>query len=95
MLKVEEKALQVMEAQHPGIREQIHRFEQAVLPACPRCGSHDTADVQVGVVGRTICIAAATTKFKLIPNGPRPGSYFCNACSAFFGAETQGRVAKP
>jgi len=55
-----------------------------VLPQCPRCGSKDTADVQCGIIGRTINIAAATTRFKLIPNGPAPGKYFCNACDEFF-----------
>ena len=87
MLKVNEETLQKMEEQHPGIRENIRSFEQATLPACTRCGSSDTADVQIGVIGRTIYIATATTRFKLIPNGPKPGSYFCNACAAFFGVE--------
>jgi hypothetical protein len=38
----------------------------------------------MGIIGRTITIAAATTKFKLIPNGRRLGDYFYNACKAFF-----------
>jgi hypothetical protein len=74
-----------LENRYPGITESILRFERAELPACPRCGSQDTANVQVGLIGRTIDIAAATTKFKLIPNGPKPGAYFCNACGEFFG----------
>jgi hypothetical protein len=31
--------------------------------------------------------AAATTKFKLIPNGPKRGKYFCNVCKQYFGRE--------
>lgn len=34
--------------------------------------------------GRTIYVAAATTKFKLIPNGPKPVKYFCNAFDEYF-----------
>jgi hypothetical protein len=85
MLTIDEKTLNQMEAQHPGIRETIVYFEEATVPACTRCGSSDTATVGCGIVGRTIYIAAATTKFKLIPNGPAPGKYFCNTCSGFFG----------
>lgn len=59
---------------------------KADLPPCPDCGSEDTASVQIGVIQRTMNIAAATTKFKLIPNGPKPGPYFCNACDRFFSA---------
>ncbi len=67
-----------------GIRETILRFEEAILSPCPSCGADSTADVQCGIIGRTINIAAATTKFKLVPNGPRPGRYFCNSCQTFF-----------
>jgi hypothetical protein len=84
MLKIDPATLDEMERQHPGIRATIRRFEKRPLPACPRCGSANTADVQCGVVGRTIYLAAATTKFKLIPNGPKPGKYFCNGCREFF-----------
>ena len=85
MLKVDDETLDKMEAQHPGILEQLSRFENAQLPACALCGSDDTADVQVGIIGRTIYLAGATTKFKLIPNCPKPGTYFCNACGEYFG----------
>ena len=84
MLKIANKELDRLEKQYRGIARQIRQFENAVLPQCPRCGSKDTADVQCGIIGRTINIAAATTKFKLIPNGPAPGKYFCNACNEFF-----------
>ncbi len=84
MLTTDEKTLNQMEKQHPGIRETIRFFEEATVPACSRCGSSDTATVGCGIVGRTISIAGATTKFRLIPNGPPPGRYFCNACEKFF-----------
>lgn len=85
MMKVDGDTLEEMEAKYPGIKEQIFRFEKAVLSPCPHCGAEDTADVQVGIIGRTIHIGAATSKFKLIPNGPRPGKYYCNACQQYFG----------
>ena len=84
MLKVDKETLDQIEARHPGIIKQILRFEEAELPACAHCGSEDTADVQCGIIGRTIDIAAATTKIKLIPNPPKPGAYFCNACNEYF-----------
>lgn len=84
MLKVDRKTLDEMEKQRPGVIEQIMRFENAQLPSCPHCGSDDTADVQIGVIGRTINIASATSKFKLIPNAPKPGDYFCNQCKKYF-----------
>lgn len=84
MIKVDQATLDRMEQQHKGIIDTILRFEKAILPSCAHCQSSDTADVQVGVIGRTIYIAIATTKFKLIPNGPKPGKYFCNACQKYF-----------
>jgi predicted nucleic-acid-binding Zn-ribbon protein len=83
MLKVNQDELDRMESGYAGIIEQIRRFEDASLPACPKCGSADTAAVQVGVVGRTISIVAATTKVKLVPN-KRFGRCFCNECKEFF-----------
>jgi len=84
MLKIDNGTMGRMEAQHPGIRESIRRREEETLPVCPRCGSAHTAGVGCGVVGRTIYIAAATTKFKLVPNLPKPGEYYCNDCNEFF-----------
>lgn len=85
MLKMIHHDLEYIENRYPGIIDQILRFENAALPACTRCGAMDTADVQVGLVGRMINIAAATTKVKLIPNGPKRGNYYCNTCKKFFG----------
>jgi hypothetical protein len=78
MLKRDKEFLDYMETQYKGIIEHIMSFENAILPPCPHCQSDNTADVQVGVIGRTIAIAGATTKFRLIPNGPKPGRYYCN-----------------
>lgn len=72
------------EANYPGITEQIWKFEQMTLPACVRCGSADTADVQIGVIGMTMVIRCATQKAKFIPWGPKPGQFYCNACQKFF-----------
>ncbi len=83
-IKISKKELNRLEKEYPGIEEHIRRFEDSVIPACSHCGSNDTADVQCGVIGRTINIAAATTKFKLIPNGPAPGRHFCNAMRKVF-----------
>ena len=85
MIKITEVQLKSMEEQRPGITEQILRFEHADLPACPTCGSVDTASVQVGVMGRTINIGAATTKIHLMLNGNDEGIYFCNVCRKQFG----------
>ena len=84
MLKVGQATMDDMERQYPGISEQIRRIEERDLPNCPNCGAKDTAEVQCGIIGRTINLAAATTRFKLIANGPKPGSHFCNACGKYF-----------
>ncbi|MEP7134304.1 MAG: hypothetical protein ABI904_05175 [Chloroflexota bacterium] len=74
-----------LEEQYPGITAQIRRFEEAELPSCPHCGSGATASVQVGLIGRTMCIAGSTKKFKLVMNmADKLGTYFCNECKKFF-----------
>lgn len=85
MLKFAEDTLTHLEKQYPGIRRTILFFENADLPACTHCGSADTAQVLVGIVGRSINIVAATTKAVLLPNGPKPGQYRCNTCGKYFG----------
>jgi hypothetical protein len=87
MLKVSQEVLKELEERYPGITDNIMHFENAELPACPNCGSEDTADVQVGIIGRTINIAGATSRFKLIANAPKEGDYFCNHCETFFSGE--------
>jgi hypothetical protein len=69
------------ETVYQGIYQRFARME---VPPCPRCGTCNTASVQVGVIGLTIRLAATCSKFKLIPNGPKPGNWFCNTCGKFF-----------
>jgi hypothetical protein len=85
-LKIDEEALAQMEKLQPGIVESIRIREEAVLPQCHHCRSEDSARVGAGLNARTIYLAAATTRFRLIPNGPKPGEYFCNGCGKFFGS---------
>lgn len=73
----------------PRTREQIYqeiyaRYTRMEVPPCPQCGTSNTASVQVGIVWITIWMAATCPKFKLIPNGPKPGNWFCNTCQKFF-----------
>lgn len=82
---MDHKDLDRLEQAYPGSRETLEHFESETLPACAHCGSARTASVQVGIVGRAIALAAATTKIKLIANGPKPGKFFCNDCERFFG----------
>jgi hypothetical protein len=84
MIKIDQNRLDRMERNYPGIGQDIGHFEAAVLPACTRCRSEETSTVSCGLVGRSIHVAAATTKIKLLANGPRPGKYFCHTCDAFF-----------
>lgn len=65
-------------------QELYRRFMQMEVPPCTRCGTGNTASVQVGVIGLTIRLAATCSKFKLIANGPKPGKWFCNSCGKFF-----------
>ena len=85
MLTVSEESIMNMDASYPGIAEQVHRFEAMEIPSCDKCGSGDTAIIQVGLVGRTMYLAMATTKFKLLPNYNGHGIYFCNSCKTQFG----------
>ena len=85
MLKVVQEVLTQLEGRYPGVVETIMRFENAQVPPCPRCASEDTARVLVGIIGRTINIAAVTTKVTLVPNGPPPGKWRCNTCEEYFG----------
>jgi hypothetical protein len=62
----------------------LKQFTEMDVPACPLCRATDTASVQVGIIGLTIRLAATCHKFKLIPNGPKPGHWFCKVCERFF-----------
>jgi hypothetical protein len=83
MLKVDEEWIRRVEKEYSGIRENINGFESADLPSCRKCGSANTAAVCVGIVGRSIHVAAATTKIRLLPNGHRAG-FYCNECGRYF-----------
>jgi len=85
MLKVSETSIRNMEKRYPGIEEQIFHFENMEIPPCPNCASTDTARIQAGVIGRTMSITMATTKFKLFPNYNGKGIYYCNSCNSQFG----------
>ena len=74
-----------IEKNYPDVTEQIRRFEEAELPACPHCKSPKTAVVRAGVIGRSLTIAASTTKIKLVLNiTNKMGTYFCNECKKYF-----------
>ena len=85
MLKVTQEQLDDYERRYPGLKEQVLRFEAAKVPPCSRCKSHNTAEVQAGLIGRTILLTLSTTKFIVTPNGPREGRYYCWECKKFFG----------
>ena len=89
MLKVDEPWLGKVEAVYPGFREMVHQWEAMELPPCPQCGSDDTAKVSAGLVGRSIHLAAATTKIRLLPNG-HPADYYCNQCKCYFNGPDGG-----
>lgn len=92
VLKVDEAAMKRIEKLHPGIREDIDSYESLNLPPCPSCGSADTAAVSAGIVGRSIHVAVATTKIRLLPN-PVPEDYFCNRCREYFDVEDSAAEA--
>ena len=91
MLKVDQEWIDRVDAQRPGFRETVERWDAADLPPCPSCGSDDTARVSAGLVGRSIHLAAATTKIRLLPNG-HPADYYCNQCQSYFNGPDGGHV---
>lgn len=84
MLRLNRETINELDQQYPGFSKQVEDFEAAALPNCESCGLDDVAQVQVGMIGRTSWLASATTKFKLIPNRPKPGRFFCHDCQEFF-----------
>jgi len=86
VLKVSQADLNRFESEYPGIGTEIAIFEAAILPACPRCNSSNTAIVDVGIIARTMTVAAATSKYQLVPDEPRPGEFYCAACRRYFSA---------
>ena len=86
MLKVNQADLNRFESEYPGIRAEIICFEAAILPRCRRCDSPNTAIVDVGIIARTMTVAAATSKYRLVPKEPRPGKFYCGDCKQYFDA---------
>jgi len=83
-LKIDAPTLAKMEQQFSRYRRIKKFYEEMALPQCHRCSSEDTAIVGTGLVGRSIYVAAATNKLKLIPNDLRQGKYFCHSCEGYF-----------
>jgi len=83
MLKVDQEWIDRVDAQRPGFREMVESWDAMELPSCTSCGSADTAKVSAGLVGRSIHLAGATTKIRLLPNG-HPADYYCNQCKQYF-----------
>lgn len=84
MLTNNKETLERLEKKYPGVVETIQGYEKAAIAACMHCGSANTAQVSCGITGRSMSIAASTTKFKLVPAAPKLGAYFCNSCSRFY-----------
>jgi len=94
MKTMDDESIRELEEQYPGFRESVDAHESADLPPCPTCGSTTTAGVITGLIGRTINLAAATTKVKLVPNG-RPGGFHCEACDKFFDVRKLAKRVEP
>jgi hypothetical protein len=84
MVKINDEWIRQAEIAYPGFRKTLNKYEAMRLPACPLCQSTNTATVSMGIVGRSISLAAATTKVKLITNPPVSGHFYCNDCEQFF-----------
>lgn len=84
MLKVSDEELERLDDQYPGLRETILKFEALEVPDCPNCQSGNTASVQIGIIGRTIALVAATSKVKLFPNRTFEEEWFCHECQKPF-----------
>jgi hypothetical protein len=98
MIRVDEEWLERVETLHPGIGRSIAYYEGLDVPPCPKCASADTASVSAGIVGRSIHVACATSKMRLVPNG-HPADYYCNSCGRYFdapapssGSQRRGRM---
>jgi hypothetical protein len=86
MLKVNEEWIRESERKYPGFTMTLDYYESLDLPPCRRCGAGAAAKVSTGLVGRSIALAAATTKVKLLPNG-HPVDFYCWACDDVVDAE--------
>lgn len=84
MVKINDEWIRQAEIAYPGFKRTLSRYEAMRLPLCPVCQSTNTATVTMGIIGRSISIAAATTKVKLVTNPPAHGHLYCNDCETFF-----------
>jgi hypothetical protein len=85
MPRKSKKEREALESSYVGIWEQIKEFENTPIKPCPHCESDNTALVQVGIIGRSVNIAASTLKIKLVPNPKNKlRRFFCNSCGKFF-----------
>jgi transposase-like protein len=87
MLKVSKARIRAAEERYPGFKDTLDYYEAQSLPSCPLCGSAETAKTATGVIGRTMELAAATTKIRLVPNGPH-AAFYCETCDKLFDAAT-------
>ncbi len=83
MIKVSQEELDQLEENYPGFKETLYRYEKKRIPHCIHCQSEDTSLVCVGVIGRTINLAAVSSKVHLRANN-KPGKYYCNTCKKYF-----------
>ena len=75
-----------LEEKYPGVTEMIEHYKEAKNPACPLCGSENTASMEAGILGYAINIAESMIKFQLVANSwDGMGKYFCNSCGKYFG----------
>ena len=88
MLKVSQPDLKQFETRFPGITQQIMHYESAILPRCTQCRSTNTAIVEIGIIARSMTIAAATSKCRLVPEAPKPGEFYCVDCRRYFDAQS-------
>jgi hypothetical protein len=88
MLTISKAQIRAAERRYPGFKDTLDHYEAQSLPSCPLCGSAETASVSTGIIGRTMALAAATTKIKLVPNS-QPANFYCGACDKFFDAPSE------
>ena len=85
MLKGSLEYYKSYEDEWPGFVNTIVKYENAILPPCPNCGSYHTAQVAAGFTKPSFTLLQATTKFIIDPQFR--GRLFCNDCRKFFTPE--------
>jgi hypothetical protein len=85
MLKGSLEYYKRFEEKWPGFVNIIVKYENAILPTCPHCGSWHTAQVSAGFVSASFTLLRATTRFMIDPQ--HRGRLFCNDCKQFFTPE--------